>query len=181
MIRAFIAVNLDEGIKEKIGAACQDFNVRGIKLVEPGLVHITLKFLGNIEESRADDIEGALKKVVVKPFEAKFHSIGAFPGIKNPRVIWVRAEGDFIELNRQVESLMADIGFEKEGRFDPHVTIGRVKFPSPEQKEKLPKLFEKYKGFYAGSMIVSSINLMKSTLSPKGPKYDVLKEIRLEP
>ncbi|HTX44546.1 MAG TPA: 2'-5' RNA ligase family protein, partial [Methanocella sp.] len=89
------------------------------------------------------------------------------------------AEGDFAELNKQVEELMDGIGFPKEGRFQPHVTIGRVKFPAPEQKQRLPGLFEKYKDFEAGEMTVDSIHLMKSTLSPKGPRYDVLKEIPL--
>ncbi|HEY3422042.1 MAG TPA: 2'-5' RNA ligase family protein, partial [Methanocellaceae archaeon] len=67
----------------------------------------------------------------------------------------------------------------REGRFSAHVTIGRVKFPAPEHKEKLPKLFEKYLGFQAGSMTVDRISLMKSTLSPRGPKYEVLREIAL--
>jgi len=106
-------------------------------------------------------------------------SLGGFPNPRNPRVIWVGAEGDFLELYRQVEALMEGLGFPGEGRFQPHVTIGRVKFPAPEQKQKLPGLFEKYRDFDAGEMTVDSIHLMKSTLSPKGPRYDVLKEIPL--
>ncbi len=59
------------------------------------------------------------------------------------------------------------------------MTIGRVKFPAPEQKQKLPALFEKYKGYDAGGMLVDTIYIMKSTLGPKGPTYEVLKEIKL--
>jgi 2'-5' RNA ligase len=179
MIRAFISVNLKQEIRHKIGEAERDFAMEGVKLVEPGLVHVTLKFLGYIEEDRVGEIEAALKNVKVKPFLAEFKSLGGFPNTRSPRVIWIGAEGDFIELNRQVEGLMEKIGFEREGRFEPHVTIGRVKFPTPEQKQKLPALFEKYKDFNAGGMLVDSIYLMKSTLSPKGPTYDVLKEIKL--
>ncbi|MCD1294697.1 RNA 2',3'-cyclic phosphodiesterase [Methanocella sp. CWC-04] len=179
MIRTFIAVNLDDKIREKIGELKEELSIKGIKPVEPELVHITLKFLGNVEEYRVDDIEKALKKVSVAPFQAKFSSLGSFPGTKNPRVIWIGAEGDFVELNRQVEDAMAEIGFEREGRFEPHVTIARVKMPSLEIKQRLPKFFEKHKDFYAGDMMVDSIYLMKSTLSPKGPRYDVVKEIRL--
>ncbi|WP_424358534.1 RNA 2',3'-cyclic phosphodiesterase [Methanocella sp. MCL-LM] len=180
MIRTFIAVNLDPAIKERIGEACRDFDVKGVKTVEPELVHITLKFLGNVEEGRVDAIAGALKGgVTVKPFTATFRSIGGFPGPRNPRVIWIGAEGPFEELNRQVEDALAGIGFEREGRFNAHVTIGRVKFSTPEQKQQLPQLFEKYKDFYAGAQPVDRIHVMKSTLSPKGPKYEAIREILL--
>lgn len=179
MIRAFISVNLKPEIKHNIGEVERDFAMEGVKLVEPRLVHITLKFLSYVEEGRVEEIEAALKKVTVKPFLAEFKSLGGFPNPRSPRVIWIGAEGDFVELNRQVEELMEKIGFEREGRFEPHVTIGRVKFPTPEQKQKLPALFEKYKDFNAGGMLVDSICLMKSTLSPKGPTYEVLKEIKL--
>jgi len=179
MIRAFISVNLTPEIKEKIGAAERDFDMKGVKLVDPLLIHVTLKFLGNIEEDKVDKIDAALKKVTVKPFKATFKSLGGFPNSRSPRVIWIGAEGDFVELNEQVEALMEKIGFATEGRFNAHVTIGRVKFPDPAQKEKLPGLFEKYAGYDAGSMTVDAIYLMRSTLSPKGPKYDVLKEIKL--
>jgi 2'-5' RNA ligase len=181
MIRAFISVNLTPEIKEKIGEAERDFDIKGIKLVDPSLIHVTLKFLGYIDEGRVDEIETTLKKVSVKPFHAEFRSLGGFPNARSPRVIWIGAEGYFSELNQEVESLMEGLGFEREGRFSPHVTIGRVKFPSPEQKQKLPGLFEKYESFEAGGMQVGSIYLMKSTLSPKGPRYDVLKEIKLVP
>ncbi len=179
MIRAFVSVNLTPEIRDKIGDAERDFAMKGVKLVEPRLVHITLKFLGYIEEGKVDEIEAALKNVTVKPFRAEFKSLGGFPNPRNPRVIWIGAEGDFEELNRQVEELMEKAGFPREGRFQPHVTIGRVKFPAPEQKQKLPALFEKYKGYDAGGMLVDTIYIMKSTLGPKGPTYEVLKEIKL--
>ncbi len=59
------------------------------------------------------------------------------------------------------------------------MTIGRVKFPDPEQKQRLPGLFEKYRDFEAGAMKVDRIHVMQSRLSPKGPKYEALREIRL--
>jgi 2'-5' RNA ligase len=179
MIRAFISVNLTPDIRKKIGEAGRDFDMKGVRLVEPSLIHVTLKFLGNIDEGKVGEIEAALKKVTVRPFKARMRSLGGFPNSRNPRVIWVGAEGDFVELNEQVESLMETVGFPREGRFQPHVTIGRVKFPTPEQKQNLPGLFEKYRDFDAGEMMVDSIHLMKSTLSPKGPRYDELKEIPL--
>ncbi len=179
MIRAFISVNLTPEIRARIGEAERDFAMNGVKLVEPGLVHVTLKFLGYVDEGKVGDIEAALKKVTVKPFQARFRSLGGFPSPRSPRVIWIGAEGDFAALNEQVEGLMEKAGFPREGRFQPHVTIGRVKFPTPEQKQKLPALFEKYKSYDAGRMLVDTIYIMKSTLSPKGPTYEVLKEIKL--
>lgn len=185
MIRSFVAVNLTPEIKEKIGEAEREFDIKGIKTVDPALVHVTMKFLGSIDESRIGDIEAALKNVKVAPFDAKIRGIGCFPGEKNPRVIWIGAEGgigaegDFVEMNRQVEDLLEPLGFPKEGRFKSHVTIGRVKFPSPEQKQRIPELIKKYRSFDAGSMRVESMHIMKSTLSPKGPSYEALKEIKL--
>lgn len=179
MIRTFVAVNLDPAIKEKIGEAARDFEMKGIKTVRPELVHVTLKFLGDVEEGRIDEIAEALKTVKVPPFTAQLRSIGGFPGSRNPRVIWIGAEGQFEELNRQVEEALSKIGFPREGRFSAHATIGRVKFPTPEQKQRLPLLFEKYKDFFAGSMPVDKIHVMKSTLSPQGPTYEAIREIRL--
>jgi 2'-5' RNA ligase len=181
MIRTFVAVNLDQAIRDKIGEAEKDFDIKGVKLVDPALIHVTMKFLGNVEENRIDDIAGALKKVKVPPFTAHIRSVGGFPNARSPRVIWIGAEPgeNFEEMNRQVEDVLAGIGFEREGRFKPHVTIGRVKFSDPMQKQRLPQLFEKYNDFDAGTMQVDRIHLMKSTLSPKGPKYEALREISL--
>ncbi len=181
MIRTFVAVNLDRGIRDRIGEAERDFDIKGLKLVDPGLIHVTLKFLGNVDEGRIDAIAAALKTVKVPPFTASIRSIGGFPNDRSPRVIWIGAEpGErFEELNRQVEDALAGIGFAREGRFKPHVTIGRVKFPAPEQKQRLPGLFEQYRGFEAGTMRVDRLHVMKSTLSPKGPKYEALREIML--
>ncbi|HMK45817.1 MAG TPA: RNA 2',3'-cyclic phosphodiesterase [Methanocella sp.] len=179
MIRVFIAVNLDPAIREKIGEVCRDFGMKGIKTVRPELIHITLKFLGYVDEGRVDEIADALKAVKTPPFVAVFRSVGGFPGPKNPRVIWIGAEGPFDGLNRQTEDAMVGIGFPREGRFNAHVTVGRVKFPTPEQKQRLPQLFERYRSFDAGSMVVDRIHVMKSTLSPAGPTYEVLREISL--
>lgn len=181
MIRTFIAVNLSPAIRARIGEAEEDFKIKGVKLVDPELIHVTLKFLGYVDEGRIDEIADALKKVKVAPFTARIGSVGGFPNARSPRVIWVGAEPAeaFGKLNRQVEDVLANIGFEREGRFNAHATIGRVKFPDPEQKQRLPGLFEKYRNFEAGSMKVDRIYVMKSTLSPKGPRYEALREIRL--
>jgi len=181
MIRTFIAVNLDPAIRARIGEAEEDFRIKGVRLVDPELIHVTLKFLGNVEPSRIDEIAAALGKVKVAPFTANVRGIGGFPNDRSPRVIWIGAEPaePFGELNRQTEDALADIGFEREGRFNAHVTIGRVKFPDPEQRQRLPGLFEKYRGFEAGTMRVDRIHVMQSRLSPKGPKYEALREITL--
>jgi RNA 2',3'-cyclic 3'-phosphodiesterase len=181
MIRTFIAVNLDPAVRARIAEAEEDFRIKGVRLVDPELIHVTLKFLGNVEEGRIDEIAAALGKVKAAPFDARLQSIGGFPNDRSPRVIWIGAEPgeSFNDLNRQVEDRLADSGFEREGRFKPHVTIGRVKFPDPEQKQRLPGLFEKYRTFDAGGMKVDRIHVMQSRLSPKGPKYEALREIML--
>ncbi len=71
MIRTFVAVNMDPAIRARIGEAEKDFDIKGVKLVDPELIHITLKFLGYVEEGRIDEIADALKKVKVAPFTAR--------------------------------------------------------------------------------------------------------------
>ncbi len=80
MIRTFIAVNLDPAIRARIGEAEEDFRIKGVRLVDPELIHVTLKFLGNVEEGRIDEIADALKKVEVAPFDApRTDRSAAFP------------------------------------------------------------------------------------------------------
>lgn len=185
MIRLFISVELPDGIKDRLAELISELkrSGAGIKWVKPQNLHLTLKFLGWVEDSQVDEIiELSAKSVAgAGSFKARFEGLGTFPGGKAPRVIWVgTAEGGgaLCKLAKDLEKNMSEAGFRKEERaFKPHLTIGRVK----ERKglAKLTKQIGGIKDAGFGEVLVDRINVMKSTLAPNGPVYENLKEVKL--
>jgi 2'-5' RNA ligase len=178
MIRTFIAVELPDRFLceiEKIGSR---LNTPGIKLVEPKLVHITMKFLGDINESDIQPITSALSEINCTPFEAKIKGIGVFPKPAYIRVIWLGAQGNFEVLHNEVERVLLPFKFAKDHHFSPHATLARVR--DLREKAFLLEKIQKLEDIDLGTMKVESIRLKKSTLRPQGPIYETLKEIRLK-
>lgn len=177
MIRTFIAVELPDKFLPEIERLGSLIKIPGVKVVEPGLVHITLKFLGGVHENKVEQIATALSEIRCKPFEAGIKGIGVFPKPSYVRVIWIGALGDFDTLHNEVERVLSRFRFEKERDFTPHATLARVKQPvnNVELKERIKNIGDAV----IGNFIVSSIYLKKSTLTPRGPMYETLKEIKL--
>ncbi len=178
MIRTFIAVELPERFIPEIERIESALNTPGIKLVEPKQVHITLKFLGDVSENNVEPIASALSQVNCKPFEAIIKGVGVFPKPAYIRVIWLGAEGNFETLHSEVERVLAPFKFEKDDKFSPHATLARVK--ALKEKAALLEKIKKLETIDLGTMNVESITLKKSTLTPKGPIYETLREIRLK-
>lgn len=177
MLRTFIAVELPERFVPGIERIESELNTTGIKLVEPKLVHITLKFLGNIAEDKVEPIASALSQINCKPFEARIKGVGVFPKPAYVRVVWLGAEGDFEALHSEVERVLVPFDFEKDNRFSAHATLARVKML--KDKAALLEKIKKIENIDLGTMNVESIALKKSTLTPKGPIYETLREIKL--
>ncbi|MDP3104796.1 MAG: RNA 2',3'-cyclic phosphodiesterase [Candidatus Methanoperedens sp.] len=177
MIRTFIAVELPGRFLPEIEHTGTLLKMPGVKLVESGLVHITMKFLGDIHEDKVEPVASALSEIRCKPFEAGIRGIGVFPKPSYVRVIWLGAQGDFDTLHSEVERVLALFRFKKEGDFTPHATLARVKQPvnSIELMEKIKNIGD----IDLGTFSVSSISMKKSTLTPRGPVYETLREIRL--
>lgn len=177
MIRIFIAVELPEKFLPEIVRLSALIKAPGVKLVEPGLVHITLKFLGDVQENKVEQIVTALSGIKCQPFEAGIKGIGVFPKPSYIKVIWLGAIGDFGILHEEVERVLSGFRFEKEKDFTPHATLARVKqlLDSNELREKIKNIGDAD----LGTFTVSSIYLKKSTLTPRGPIYETLKEIKL--
>jgi len=143
-----------------------------IKLVEPQNIHITLKFLGDIEETLIDEIEQIMKDAVkeIKPFTMKLNGTGVFPNNNYVRVIWIGIkEAQIIEtIVKTIDEHLSKLGFKKEKRgFSPHLTIGRVK--SAKNKQRLLETIGKYTNVEFSIQEVNSIKLMKSDLTSAGP------------
>jgi len=169
-MRCFLAIELSEEIVEGLEDLKRNFRIEGIKLVERENLHITVKFLGEIEEDTVEDIKGM--DLSLEPVESRIGGLGVFPNENYIRVIWVGAsnlEPLFEEVDRRLEELK----FKREREYIPHITIGRVKFL--KNKRLLKERIKRYRDVDIGTLYVESIVLMKSTLTRSGPIYEVLK------
>jgi len=185
LIRSFLAIELPKPILGKIEEVEGDLRSThaDVRWVSPEKIHLTLKFFGNIEESRIDLIFKSIEEPVrnTLPFSVRVRGAGAFPSLRNPRVIWMGlAEGKegLVSLQEEIEVRLEEIGFEPEDRpFQPHLTLGRVK--SSRGKEELVRRMEKFAEEEFGDFQVERVALFKSELRPSGPIYTLLKVLRL--
>jgi 2'-5' RNA ligase len=178
-IRCFVAVDLPEGMREEIGGIQSSIATEGLRLVRPELVHITLKFLGEVPEEKVARIGEALSGIRASSFLAQVKGMGAFPG-RSIRVVWLGLEGNFEPLYEKVEASLAPLGFKREERgFSPPITLGRVGRPSSRMNQLLWPKISALSGSDLGSFTVDRFYLKKSTLTRGGPLYDDLAEFHL--
>lgn len=185
VIRAFIAIDIDDPNVLKNIVSLRDALVAtgaDLKPVEEENLHITIRFLGNIPITMVDDIYNIMKGIKFKPFKIHVKGIGCFPNIFRPRVIWVGVEEGYEELKRihdEIEKGLKALGFKPEREeFVAHITVARVR--SGRKREALIKIIENFKEFDAGEMVVQCIRLKQSILTPKGPIYKTLREVKAE-
>ncbi|MDO8554025.1 MAG: RNA 2',3'-cyclic phosphodiesterase [Candidatus Micrarchaeota archaeon] len=172
MQRLFIAIDIPEELKAKISILQKALPEEGMKLVEGNALHITLKFLGNINDDKIEEIKSRLKSIQFDRFEISVKSIGVFPNEKYVRVIWIGCEGEKLAiLNKQVEDALAGM-FERE-EFASHVTLAKVR----EKIEILPFL-DKHKHDGIGKFQCDSFYLYRSDVKPKGPVYTPTKKFK---
>lgn len=185
MVRSFLAVELPQAILDRIGEVQQELKSLSadVRWVNPGNIHLTLKFFGNIEEPEIDSIVKAIEEPVrtTSPISITVQGVGAFPGLKNPRVIWVGLhdeKGASVSFQKRLESELGKIGFPPEDRsFHPHLTLGRMR--SNRGKDELVGRMERFKEEVFGQFQADKVILFKSDLKPTGPIYTPLREIRL--
>jgi len=173
MVRTFISIDLPENIKKEI-QRIQDLLPDFVgKKTEQENLHLTLKFLGEIDNEKVEEIKKRLKLVKIKAFEAEVDNLGVFSE-KFVRIVWIHLKGAE-KLQEEVDKALKEI-FDKEERFMSHITIARVKsiknkmdFLSKLKEIKIPKL--KFK--------VDSFQFKKSELFPQGPRYEVIEGYNL--
>lgn len=183
-MRCFIAVDVEEAqLLDAIAEAQRRLKSTGadLKLVERENLHITLRFLGEIPPSLAEAIGELIRESGFKPFRVSFRGVGAFPNINRPRVIWIGVSEGADELKRlhaRIEKGLIGLGLRGEDRpFTPHLTIARVR--SGRNLDRLAMALESLLDIEFGSLIVSSVRLKRSTLTPRGPIYTTLAESAL--
>lgn len=184
-MRLFISIEVPEGIKKKVGVLVEKFRkcLTPIKWVENKNLHVTLKFIGWVEDDKVEKLKSCVTESVkgVGPFEMSLAGIGMFPDKKHPRVIWVgstKGTEKAKKLADKIERSVAGSGFREEEReFTSHLTIGRIK--EKIDTEELSKCVSKAEKSEFGSFMVDHVSLMKSTLRRSGPIYEELEQIKL--
>lgn len=180
MKRTFIAIDipLESGIVEQINKLKSDFINEKIKWVRPQQYHITIQFLGNVENSEIQRINKSLDKITCNftGFSLELTEFGVFKSLKNPRVLWIgfKPSEELVKLKDAVEDEMTRFGFDRSDKyFSPHLTIARIKML--RQAEKLKELINRFNGKILQVVDVHEIILYESILGQEGPEYKVIK------
>ncbi|HLC62708.1 MAG TPA: RNA 2',3'-cyclic phosphodiesterase [Candidatus Nanoarchaeia archaeon] len=180
-MRAFIAVELSKEIKDYLHGLQEDFKNRlkkeknNVKLswVAKKNLHLTLKFLGNVDEKKIEEVKKRLTKIEIESFEVYLDKIGFFPNDDDVKVIYIglQPESKIIKLQQRIDMELLEL-FNKEQGFHGHVTIARVKMIKDGRivNELLNEKVERKK------MILEGFQLMKSDLKKDGPSYTRLWE-----
>lgn len=185
-MRTFIAIPLTEQTHQELARLQDNLYKSGadVKWVVSSNIHLTLKFLGEVDDEQVEKVKASLAGIVKqhRPFNIRLAKIGAFPKISSPRVVWVGIDEGYEEckaLAKSIEDAMGKLGFEKEERaFSPHLTLGRVR--SSKNKAQLIACIEKEKDFaFHDKVSVDKVMLFASTLTPKGSIYTPLKDFPL--
>jgi 2'-5' RNA ligase len=185
-VRTFVAVEISEAVR---GAAAKVIRRFGkcdgdLKWVEPEQMHLTLKFLGDVEEALLPGLVTALEAAAaeVPPFMFDTTSMGAFPSPARPRVVWLGVESTpgLYDLQEAVERELTPLGFPREKRrFHPHITLGRIRDAGAVPHDaRLPALIAKLP-VPRGRTAADELVLIESTLSPRGARHETLEIIRL--
>jgi 2'-5' RNA ligase len=184
-IRTFIAFKLPDDLLSALGRVQEGLKTKGFaaKWVRPQNIHLTLKFLGNIEVAQVDPIARRLTDAArgCGPLLLGAKGIGVFPHIRQPRVIWAGLAGDVKrvgDLQRSIDAALSEIGFKKEKRsFKGHLTLGR--FNSRMDSRQVAQALETYAQFETEPFTAYQVVLFKSELKPTGAVYSKLKHIPL--
>ena len=128
MVRLFVAIDLPVAIKNRLGILCA--GVPGAKWLAPEQLHLTLRFIGEVDNEVFADVAGALAAVSVAPFPLRLSGVGHFPPRGAPKVLWAGVEdGESAALlHRKIEARLRGPGLPPDRRkFSPHVTLARLK------------------------------------------------------
>ena len=177
-MRLFIAIGVSEEAYDYFLELQKQIDCDLAKVVFTKTFHLTLKFLGDVDEAKKDKIVELLKKAKSDPFTAGLSNIGVFPDENYIRVVWLGLEPKrkIIELQQKIDNALAGI-FPMDKRFHPHITLGRVKFV--KDKKKFVEILKEIK-VEKKSFEISDFKLIKSTLTPEGAVYEVLNEFKAQ-
>ena len=187
--RLFIAVDLPQGGLTALSQLIHGLraaNLHGMSLVAAKNIHLTLKFLGNVDADRVPGLTAALDDLATQAtsFTLELGDVGGFPNLKRTRVLMVGLAGDMQPLNALaslVEDACVTLGFKPEARaFIPHLTVARMRDSAlPEDRRKAGEALTALPWSSGMRIPIDSIRLIKSTLTPQGPIYETLHTVTL--
>jgi 2'-5' RNA ligase len=181
-LRLFVAVLLPEAWLSALARAQDELRNAGLRLryVRPEGIHLTLKFLGEVDHERLEVIMAALDGLGdVQPFALDLDTLGVFGGPQRPRIVWAGLRGDLTALAAlvaAVDAALVPAGFAPEGRpFRPHLTLARVPegLPDAEARRIVP-VVSTSRLVRVPSFHVDSYALVRSALGPGGARYTTL-------
>lgn len=184
LTRAFIALEIPtqthQEISNQTASLRKNLDAHTVRWVPPGNIHLTLKFLGDVSQTKIEQICEVLSDLAGRheKHAFKISGLGAFPNTRRPRVLWIgiQAPETLTALYQGLEASTAKLGFPPEKRpFNPHLTIGRVKqHIPPASMQSLQKALSSIKIGYIDTVEVEALDLFKSDLKPSGAVYTKL-------
>lgn len=171
MYRLFVAIDLPEWVKQELRRLC--FGLRGARWMTEDQMHLTLRFIGEVDGNVFSDAAEALQSVVVTPFELELKGLGFFPPRRSPEIIWVgvKKNDTLLLLRNRVESALVRTGIEPEGRkFSAHVTLARLK---DTPIEHVAQYLTQNSLFRLKPFAVSQFHLYSSFLASEGAIHTV--------
>jgi len=179
--RVFIAIELPDAVRAQVERLQEKLKESGadVKWVEPQNIHLTLKFIGEVESEKWDTIYAGVTEAMGEQvkFLTSLAGIGAFPSMRRVQVVWIgvfSGAGESTDLAERIEASLQKRGFEPEKKkFVPHITIGRVR--SFKNVNQLVKLMEEIP-FASADFTAEAVKVIQSELTPQGPIYSPLWE-----
>ena len=170
MPRLFVALPMPDEVAAQLDRLC--VGLPGVRWTEPGQFHLTLRFIGEVENGTFYEIGEALAGVTHPPVELRLKGLGHFPQRGGPQTLWAGLESPdaLAPLKRRIERVLDAVGLEPERRkFAPHVTLGRFRNPPPE--ERFGSWLAARALFRSSPFPVSAFSLYSSVLRPEGPLH----------
>jgi RNA 2',3'-cyclic 3'-phosphodiesterase len=178
MIRAFLAIRPTDDVTSRLAEVQSELAESGadVRWVSAETMHLTIQFLGEVQESEVPEIERGLRQGLgaLPPFDIECRGLGVFPNQKRPRVVWVGLHGPGIAtLAERTEIVLSPLGFPPQEReLTPHITLGRLR--SARGWEALSRLLKASADRSFGLSRIDHITLYRSQLRPDGAVYTPL-------
>lgn len=170
MIRLFVGLELPPEVKMALAMLRSDLH--GARWLRDDQLHLTLRFIGEVEPNTAEDIHDALHELEFPPIEVALRGVGVFGKLRQPRSVWagVSNAAPLESLHRRVESALARIGLPGEDRrYIPHVTLARFK----RRPAGIERFLAQYEDFAAPPFTAEHMTLFRSHLSQHGARYEI--------